>query len=201
MTWFNQLIFWVPLTLTGLILLGLFYWELRNKVTVKIAGISLAIVGGIYLLQLGGQTAYLYFMLKKDELGQYLLPGRGTNYFYQTIWAMGQSLVWSLAIGLSLVLVLLILKKILKSPLFDWADLLILILTIIVVGSSSVLILVIGSFLIMIFFLLGFSLRQKKIITEPRLTLSPFLLFVAFAILILNNFEFYWKLLRLLRLN
>lgn len=201
MIWFSNLIFWVPLSISAIILLWLFYLEIRGvTVSARTAGISLLIIVGINILQFLARSLYLYFALKANGLGQYLLPGKGTNYFYQTIWSFGQPYLWTLAIALGLALILLIIKIIMKSPIVDRADLYLITLTAVVVGSSSVLILILASFFLMFIFQLIYSLRQRKLKTSFRLAMAPFLLIVAFVILILNYFEFYWKFLGLLRL-
>lgn len=200
MLWFFRLIFWVPLILTSIVLLWLFYWELKIRVSSKTAGRALAIIIIIYFLQILSQAIYLYFHLKADEFGQYLLPPH-SHYFYQVLWSMSASSVFALAIGLVLVLVLLALGLIFKAKLIDRADIFILLLTVFAVGASNIVILILASFFMMIFFLIGFNIRQKKLNTRARLTLSPFLLITAFAILILNNFTFYFNLLKFLHLT
>lgn len=200
MLWFFRLVYWVPLILTSIILLWLFYLELKSGVLAKTVGRALGLLILIYLLQIVAQSIYLYFRLKGDELGQYLLPPQ-SNYFYQAIWTMSASSVWAIAIGVVLILVILILGRIFKSRLIDLADLIILFLCVFVVGAANVLVLILASFFLMIFFLIGFGLRQKKINTRAKLTLSPFLLMTAFIILILNNFDFYFNFLKVLRLT
>lgn len=201
MNWQIQLIFWLPFSLTAIILLGLFYLELKTEVSSRTVGKALAIIISVYFLKIAAQSVYIYFSLKGDELGQHFLPGKGTNYFYQMLWNISQPYLWALAIGLVLVLILFVLRKIMHSSMVDRSDLLIIILTVFVVGASSVLLLIIGSFLLMIFFLSGFNIRKRKIDTRLRLKLAPFLLLVAFIILILSNFNFYWHFLALLRLT
>lgn len=200
MTLFNNLLFWVPLVLSNLIILWLFYLELRSKVSSKTTGRALTAIILIYFLQIATQAVYIYLKFRGDEFGKYLLPPK-SNYLYQIIWQMSSSYVFALAIGFILVLVLLLLRKVFKAEILDRADFFILLLTVFVVGASNVLILVLGSFFLMFFFLAGFNLRQKKLNTRARLTLSPFLLITAFAILILNNLDFYVKFLQLLRLT
>ncbi|MCL5407421.1 MAG: hypothetical protein M1429_02915 [Patescibacteria group bacterium] len=200
MSLFTNLLFWVPLVLSSLIILWLFYLELRSKVSSKTAGRALTAIILIYFLQIATQAVYIYIKFKGDQFGKYLLPPK-SNYFYQIIWQMSSSYVFALAIGLVLVLVLLLLRQVFKAEILDRADFFILLLTVSVVGASSVLVLILGSFFLMTFFLFGFSLKQKKLSTRARLTLAPFLLITAFAILILNNFDFYVKFLQLLRLT
>ncbi|KKQ17420.1 MAG: hypothetical protein US31_C0019G0007 [Berkelbacteria bacterium GW2011_GWA1_36_9] len=200
MSLFTNLIFWVPLVLSSLIILRLFYLELKSKVTSKTAKRSLIAIILIYFLQIATQITYIYIKLKGDDFGKFLLPPK-SNYLYQVAWQISSSYVFALAIGLILILVLLVLRKIFKAEILDKADFYVLLLTVFVVGASNVLILVLASFFLMIFFLIGFSFRQKKITATARVTLSPFLLLTAFAILILQNFEFYQKLLTLLRLT
>lgn len=206
MVLFTNLLFWVPLVFSSLIILWLFYLELRSQVSSKAAGRALTAVIIIYFLVIATKIIYLYFQFKKDEFGQFLLPPK-SNYFYQVIWMMSSSYVWALMISLILVLILLLLRKVFSAKLVDRSDLYILVMTVFIVGAPSVLILILGSFFLMVFFMIGFSLRQKKINTRSRLTLSPFLLIVALVILILSNlpageagFGFYQNFLRWLRL-
>lgn len=200
MNWYGYLIFWLPLGLLGLIVLWLFYLELKNQVSLKIARRGFIAVLIITFLEIVSQTTFLYFNLRQDEIGKFLLPPQ-SDYFYQAIWMISSAHVWALAIGIILVLVLLLLKRIFRSDLVDRSDLYILLLVVLVVGPSSVVVLILASFFLMIFFLIGFSLREKKIDTRARLSLAPFLLIISFAILILSNFDFYYTFLQLLRLN
>lgn len=207
MIWFNNLLFWVPLVLSSIIILWLFYLTLKAKNILKAARRGLLAVIIIYFLQIAMTITYFYFRLKGDEFGKFLLPPK-SNYFYQFVWEVSASHVLALAIGVVLVLVLLLLRKIFNSEIVDRADLYILLLTVFVVGASSVLVLVIASFFLMIFFLIGYNLKRKKVDTRAKLVLTPFLLITAFAILILSNlptdragFDFYQKFLTLLRLN
>lgn len=200
MLWFLRLVFWIPLVFSSIVLLWLFYWELKSGVSLKAARRALLVIVVIYFLQIIIQAIYLYVRLKGDEFGQYLLPGK-SNYYYQAIWAMSSSAFVAIAIGLVLILIILALSRIFKARLVDRADLLILFLCVFAVGAASVLILILASFFLMIFFLIGLSVRQKKLNTRARVTLVPFLLITALAILILKNFNFYFDLLKLLRLT
>lgn len=200
MSLFTNLLFWVPLVLSSVIILWLFYLTLKSKVSPRTASRALAVIVLIYFLRLVTQMTYIYLKFKGDEFGKYLLPPK-SDYLYQVAWQMSSPYVFALAIGLILVIVLLVLRRVLKTEILDRADFLILLLTVFVVGDINVVILVLGSFFLMIFFLIGFSLRQKKINTRARLTLSPFLLLTAFAILVLSNFDFYSNFLILLHLT
>ncbi|MFA6492850.1 MAG: hypothetical protein WCV58_01785 [Patescibacteria group bacterium] len=200
MNWLFTLLFWVPLVFSCVVVLWLFYLTLVGKISSKAARRALIAVIVIYFLQIAVNITYFYFRLKGDEFGKYLLPPN-SNYLYQAAWAMSSPSVWALAIGIGLVLILLLLRKIFHSEILDRSDFYILLLTIFLVGPSSVLVLVLVSFLLMICFLIGFSFKQKKVDYRAKLILSPFLLIVAFIILILNNFEFYFKFLEMLRLT
>lgn len=150
------------------------------------------LVVGIYLLEIAAKTAYLYFALKKDSLGQYLLPGQGTNYFNQMVWELINARFLGLVIGLVLAIVLIILKKILKTPIVDRQDLLVLMLASLVVGAQNILILILFSMFLMVISQIIYLFRRKA----TRLELNPFLLVVTAAIMILSNFPFYDNFLK-----
>jgi len=200
MVWVVRIILWAPIVLSGLILAWLFFLELKDRLSSKTAGRFLAVVIGIYFLDILVKIIYTYFKLKGSSLGQYFLPGSGDNYFYRLIWDYFQPSAWAALSGLGIILILIILRRILKSTIVDKKDLFIIILTVFVVGTSNVLVLIVGSFLLMLFVQLGASIRQKKMVTGWRLKISPFLLPMAILLLILNNFTFYLKFLALLRL-
>lgn len=201
MIWMTRLIIWLPPVLTAIILIYLLYVEFfRRGIAARTGRRALLIVIAIYILALGAKVTYLYFQLKSDEFGKYLLPPN-SRYFYEAIWAMSSPYLLALIVGFVLILVLLALQKVLHAELVDSSDIYILMLVIFVVGVPSILVLILGSFFLMLFFLLGFSVRQKKMATAARLAITPFLLLVALAILVLNNFNFYLEFLTLLRLT
>lgn len=200
MDWQVKLIFWIPLGLTAIVFLWLLFLEIKGRVSSRLAGKLLAAVIAIYFLQITAQMVLLFFRLRGDEFGKYLLPGSGSKYFYNIYWSLGQPYLWALAVGLILILILILLRFVFRSEIVDRADLFIILMTIFAVGISNVLILILGTFFLMVFFLIGFNLRQKKVNSSARLKLTPFLLFTAIAILILSNFQFYWQFLNMLKL-
>lgn len=200
MTWFIRFITWAPMGIAGLVILRLLYLEIFSKLKDKTVRRALLLVIIVYFLDVLVKIIYLYFQFKRDEFGKYLLPGQGSNYFYTLIWSLSSPYIIALGIGVVLVLVLLILRQLFRAEIVSRLDLYVLILVIFVVGASNVLILILGSFFLMIFFLLGFYFKEKKLDTRARLTVLPFLLVVTLAILVLNNFTFYQNFLTLLRL-
>lgn len=201
MVWVTRMIEWLPLAITAFILIWLLCLNLKKgEITAKTGRRFLLLVLLIYLLQIIAQLVLVYFSMKKSPLGQYLLPGKGTNYFYWLIWDVVQPRFWALVIGLSIVLILWLGKKLLKAPIVNRADIFVILLACFVVGPSNIMILLLSSFVLMIIFQLVVGFRKKIKIKELRVEISPFLLITAFLILVLNNFDFYQKFLRFLRL-
>lgn len=200
MNWFAYLLFWVPPIFAGLILVWLFYLTLKGKLSARIAKQSFVLVIIVYFLKIIIQLGYIYFRLRNDEFGKFFLPPEN-NYFYNLIWETSSPYLIALGIGVFIVLVLWLLKKYFGSEILDRSDFYVLLLTIFVVGLSNIIVLILGSLFLMIFFLIGFNLRQKKLNTEARLVLTPFLLIVSLAILVLGNFNFYLEFLEYFRLT
>jgi len=196
----SQLIYYVPLALTGLILLWLLYLEVKDELTSRLALRYLLIVILINILQIASQVGLLYWQLKKDPFGQYLLPGK-SDYFTNIAISQSLSLAWPLAAALVIILGLILIRKVLKSTIIDKTDLALITLTFTAVGFSSITVLIGGTFIWMILVQVFAILKNRKKKTEFRLKMTPFLLVVAFIILILNNFDFYWKLLQKLHLE
>ena len=193
MNWLNQLIFWIPL----LIVVGILLWLWREDVATgqlpigkvkKAIKIVVMVIFLQYLLKIG----LFYFLLKKDPLGPYLLPGGETNFFFQNIWVALKPLFLATLVAVVLVLIVILIKRLSQRPLFEEVDVYVIFLGSFLVGFPGVLVLLIGTFLLMIIWQL---VRGAK----ERLRLSPFLLFVCLAQLVLNNFQFYQNFL--VRLN
>lgn len=198
---YSQLIFWVPISLTAIVLLWLLYIKLRVKeISVRTANRALILIVLINLVQIGAKIIYIFFNLRSSEFGQYFLPSQGSNYIYQTLWNLCQPYVWATAVALAIILVLMLLRKILHSPIVNQADLIIIFITVFIVGPSSVLVLIIGAFLIMLLFQLTYAITHRQIKSEYRVELSPFLLFTALAILVLSHFTFYLDFLILIKM-
>jgi len=98
------------------------------------------------------------------------------------------------------VVVFLILRRILKSPLVDTTDFLVVMLAIIAVGPTNVLVLILGGFGLMLLWQIFKIFSGQKISRLERLQITPFVLVVAMAVMVLSNFPFYFKFLNLLRL-
>ncbi|HLB95520.1 MAG TPA: hypothetical protein VJK26_01295 [Patescibacteria group bacterium] len=200
MNWQAWLITWLPYGLTLLILFWLFTLTLRDGLTLRTAKISLALILGITMLTIGAKMTYLYLRLRGDQFSQYLIPAYGENYYLRILWDLSQPLLWSLLIGLGLVVVFLILRRILKSPLVDTTDFLVVMLAIIAVGPTNVLVLILGGFGLMLLWQIFKIFSGQKISRLERLQITPFVLVVAMAVMVLSNFPFYFKFLNLLRL-
>lgn len=201
MVWMTRIVEWLPLAITAFILIWLLCINLKKgEIADKTSRRFLLLILLIYFLQIIAQLVWVYFSMKKSPLGQYLLPGQGTNYFYWLVWDVVQPRLWALVIGLSVVLFLWLGKKLLKAPIVNRADIFVIILTCLVVGPSNIMILLLISFILMIIFQLVVGFRKKIKIKELRVEISPFLLITAFVILVLNNFDFYQNFLSFLRL-
>ncbi len=197
--WINQIIYWFPIGIIGVIALGLLYMGLRKgEILEKTVRKALILVISIYIIQIIAKTIYLYFVLKDHPLGQYLLSGDENNYFYRTVWSFIVPHIWALVIGIGIVIVLLLFKKFTKDPIIDRSDIFIIILTILAVGPYNSLVLFIGAlFLMIVVQVINF---QKKKFKRLRLSISPFLLIMTIIILVLNNFYFYQKFLDFFKL-
>lgn len=202
MIWLSRIIQWLPLAVAGFVLIWLFCLNLKKgEITEKTARGFLIIILIVYFLQLAGIVCLVYFGMKNNPVGQYLLPGKGTSYFYWFTWETIQPFFWSLIISLGVILILFLGKLLLKSSIVNRSDIFVIILACVVVGPSSIMVLFLGSFLLMIVFQLIVSWQRKLKSNQLRVKIAPFLLIVAFAILILKNFDFYHDFLSFLRLT
>lgn len=200
MDWINFIILWLPLSVIALVFLRLLFLEFRTGDLKDLtAKRSLITVIFVLLAQIAGKTLWFYFELQKSDFGKYFLEG-SNSYFRRTVWYMIQPEVWAFAVAIGFLIVLWLIRKILKSPMFNKADTMIIIMTVLAVGSSSVLVLLVGSLILMLLVHLGLGIYRKNF-KGMRLRFSPFLIFLALAIIVLNNFDFYQEFLGLLRLQ
>ena len=193
MVWLNQIIFWIPLVIAVVILL----WLWRKTVTGKIIEkrhfrIVIVILLLIYILQMLGRIALLYYSLKNSQLGIYLLPGKGTNYFYTAIYDIINPFIIALAIAAGLAIVVFLINRYLKKPWFEQSDIYLIFITSFLVGFPGILILLLATLILMVFWQLIFKIE--------RISFAPFLIFVAIFELILSNFTFYQQFLSLVHL-
>lgn len=201
MLWINQIIFWIPLIVIVVVLL----WTWRKIVTnqvievAKLKNIVILIVG-VSFLKILSQIGFLYYALKKDPLGMYLLPGQGTSYFSQSIWLISKPLILGIITGVVLLLFALLIKRLITRPWFDTTDFFVIFLTGFIMGFPGVLLLLLGSLLLMIIWQLVVAAVLKRSLTEGRLPWSPFLLFMTILHLLLSNFNFYQHFLAILHL-
>lgn len=207
----NQIIFWIPF----LIVVGILLWLWRQDVLDGAIPLdklknAIIVVVAIYILQLLARIGLLYYFLKKDPLGAYLLPGQGTNFFVQNIWATLKPLFLATLVAVVLALIVILIKRLIQRPLFEDVDVYVIFLTSFLVGFPGIFVLLIGTFLLMIIWQLvrGAVLSFDRLRTIPseveglktplnqfRVRLSPFLIFVCLAQLVLNNFHFYQSFL------
>ena len=197
----GMIVFWIPLIVVVVVLLWLWRKMLLNEPLEisKLKNVTIIIVG-IYVLKMIFQVGLLYYSLKQNPLGMYLLPGQGTNYFAQSVWLLIQPLVLGILVGSGLVLLALAVKRLTKRPWFDLTDYFILFITGFLMGFPNVLLLLVGSLLLMIIWQIFVLLLLKRTL-EERLSLSPFLILVTVIHLILINFDFYQQFLTTLRLR
>lgn len=188
MVWLNQIIFWAPLIVAVVILLWL--WRktvLNTQIEKKHLRNVIIIILVIYILQILGRLALLYYSLKKSQLGIYLLPGKGTNYFYVTTYDIFKPFVIALAIAAGLALIVFLINRYLKKPWFETNDIYLIFITSFLVGFPGVIILLLATLILMVIWQIIFRIQ--------RINFAPFLIFVAILILILSNFPFYQKFL------
>ena len=192
MLWLSRIITWLPLIAAVIILIWLLRQELlkggNQEKTLKKAIIVLL---AINILAVLFQLSRFYLELKNDPLGQYLLPGKGTNYFFFASWNLLEPLVLALALASFWVILGLIIFKIARRPLFSQSDFYLIFLTAFVVGYPDVLVLLLGSLLLMILIKIIGRLLGKKDLPGLRLRIAPFLIIVALLILIFSIFPFY----------
>lgn len=187
-----QITFWIPLILTVVILLVLFRIELlKGGIKFDFLRKMIFLVLIISVLEVIARVILFYFQLKKSPIGVYLLPSKGTTYFIEKIWQMAMPLVIGVLIGIILLLIVALIRKFSARPFFSEIDQWILFLTGLVAGYPSVLVLITGSLLLMIIFLIFSSLLQKVPIKNERISITPYIIFSAIGILILENFSFY----------
>ena len=158
------------------------------------------IIVGVYVLKMLFQVGLMYYSLKQNPLGVYLLPGQGTNYFVQSVWLLTKPLVLGVLVGVGLVLLALAIKRLTNRPWFDLTDYFILFITGFIMAFPNFLLLLVGSLALMIIWQISVSLILKRPIQE-RLPLGPFLILVTVIHLILINFNFYQQFLTTLRLR
>lgn len=196
MLWLNQIIFWIPLLVTAAVLLWLFREDaLTGTLPIVKAKRAIKIVAAVIFIQYLARIGLFYWSLKKDPLGKYLAPGQGTNYFAQNIWSITQPLLLAFFIALVLVLIVILIMRFSKRPLFEEVDPYIIFLTSFIVGFTGIFILLVASFLLMIIWQIARAKVRKTPLNQFRQRLSPFLLLVALAQLILANFAFYQNFL------
>ena len=196
MDWLNQLIFWIPL----LIVVGILLWLWREDVTtgqLQIVRVrkAIKIVVIVIIIQYLLKIALFFWFLKKDPFGPYLLAGEGTNFIFQNIWVMIKPLLLATLVALVLVLIVILIKRVTQRPLFEEVDIYVIFLTSFLVGFPGIFVLLIGAFMSMIIWQLIHSALSKSPLNQFRLRLSPFLLIVTIANLILLNFRFYQNFL------
>lgn len=193
MVWINQIIFWIPLVIAVVILLWLWRKTVMGKVVEKRHfRIVIIIILIVYILQVLGRIALLYYSLKNSQLGIYLLPGKGTNYFYTAIYDLIKPFVFALVTAVILALIVFVTIRHLKKPWFEQNDLYLIFITGFLVGFPGVLILLLATLILMVFWQLIFRIE--------RISFAPFLIFVAILELILSNFSFYQKFLSFIHL-
>lgn len=201
MNWANQIVFWIPL----LIVVGILLWLWRKDITtgqLQIGKVQKAIkiVVVVILIQYGLKIGLFYWFLKKDPLGSYLLPGGGTNFFLQNVWVALKPLFLATLVAVVLVLMVILIKRLIQRPLFEDIDVYVIFLTSFLVGFPGIFVLLIATFLLMIIWQLINGAVTRSSLSQFRLRLSPFLLFVCLAQLVLNNFSFYQNFLSWLHL-
>ncbi len=197
----SQIIFWIPFLFS----VGILLWLWRKSVTlepIEPKTLKRAVVGviGLYVLQFLGRVIIFYYYLKKDPLGMYLLPDKGTNFFLQNIWGYGKPLVWAIVAAAVIALAAYLIKRYSAKPWFETNDIFIIFITCFLVGFPGVFLLLVGSLLLMIVFQLLSRLIFKTPLGENRLNIASFLLFVGLMMLILANFSFYINFLSWLHL-
>jgi len=199
MIWLNRLIFWLPQIIVGAIFLWLFFQKIRQKLTVNSIRKAIILMVAVYVIQILIRIGFFYWQLKNDPLGTYLMPGKGSYFFYQTIWQMTLPLVAAIVAAIFLVILVSFVKKVTHRPLFNEEDTWIIFLTTLAVGYPNVYVLLFGSLILMVIIQLIETVRKRNDPNrEIRLSIDSYLLIVALAIIILNNFAFYNKLLNLI---
>lgn len=202
MIWINQIVFWFPPILAVILLIILFRQNLFGEIEIKFLKKWVILIVAAYILQLVARVFIFYWQLKKSTLGIYLLPGKGTSFFVDNVWANYLlPLVVTVAIAFVLVAIVLLVARFVKRPFFEDIDWLIVFLTVFVVGFPNSIVLVFGSLILMIIFQILQALVFKKKIADERIKIAPFLIFTSLAILVLGNFSFYLNFLNLIGLT
>lgn len=202
MIWINQIVFWIPLIFSVSVLLYLFRQIiLKGKLKRNVLfNLTLALVG-LSILQLLARILIFYWQLKKSSLGSYLLPGKGSTFFLDHVWASYiQPFIFLAIIALVLVIIIFLVRKKSQRPLFEDSDWLIVLLTAFSAGFPNLLVMLIGALLLMIIFQLFQRVVFKRSLTE-RLKIAPFLIFASLVVIVLANFTFYIKFLSLIGLT
>lgn len=200
MIWFQEILTWLPFGFTLVILFWLFSLTLGGGLSSRTVKISLTAILIVNILTIAGKIIYLFFQSKDEKYRSILESIYGQNYFLKISWDLVNPIFWSIVAGLGLVLLLLMIQKVSRSPLFDQTDLWLILLTMIAVGSTNVLVLILGSFVLMLFLQFFAVIKGKKAVLNFRLQIAPFLLAAAIIILILSNFSWYWQFLALIKL-
>lgn len=201
MNFLEKSVLYAPQVIAAIVLLFLLFFDLKNRLSLKQAKISTLIIVLIKILQLFLGIFLFYWQLKNSNnpLSAYLLPGKGSNYFWLQVWQVSQGLLWNLVIALLITLILVYFARLTKKPWFEKADYWVIFSVFFLVGLTGLLPVLIGSLVIMVCFQL-FSLMRKKANLKNRLKLVPFLIIAALIQLILLNFSFYQHFLETLRL-
>ncbi len=203
MIWIDQIVFWIPQILAVILLIILFRQIiLAGEIQVKFLKKWTIVIVAAYILQLLARVFIFYWQLKKSTLGIYLLPGKGTSFFVDNVWANYLlPLVVTIAIDFVLVAVVLLVAHLVKRPFFEEADWLVILLTVFIVGFPNLIVLIVAALILMIIFQIFQSLVFGKHLLNERLKIAPFLIFTSLAILVLGNFSFYINFLSLIGLT
>jgi len=203
LVWINQMVLRLPPILAVILLLILFRQIILTG-SLKMAflkKVTITVIA-VYILQLLARVFIFYWQLKKSALGIYLLPGKGTSFFVNNVWAdYLLPLVVTVAMALVFVILVLLIARFVHRPFFEKTDWLIVFLTVFAVGFPNLIVLIFGCLILMIIFQIFQVMVFKKKIADERLSVAPFLIFTSLVILLLQNFSFYFNLLNLIGLT
>jgi len=196
MTLARWLILVIPLVFDVVVLFLLFKRLVINQnLSIKIAKCATILVIAMFFVQLVAQLILAYFQIKQSTLGVYLLEDQG--YLVRSALTIAYPYAEALLVALVFLLVGFLAFRYYQRPIIEKIDLYIIFMSILVVGYPNVFVLLISAFVLMVLVQLGQMAFFRK---NERLSFTPYLIFLAIIILILNNFNFYNDLLLKLKL-
>lgn len=196
MTLAGWLILVIPLVFDVVILLFLFKrLVIDRNLSTKNAKQALILIIAMFFGQLIAYLIFAYCQIKQSTLGVYLLKDYG--YLGRSALMIAYPYGEGLVAALIFVLFGYLAFRYYQRPIIEKIDLYIIFICILVTGYPNILVLIGGTLILMVLFQLVQMIIFRK---YERMALSPYLLFFAIVILILNNFNFYHNFLNLIGL-